>query len=71
MLFHLIFSWSGFLSWLFFIGDIGLIGFLTMKAYQDAEILDRCANPLYSFDIYPEGRTLTRPTDMKFPSLEE
>ncbi|KAK7221919.1 hypothetical protein V2G26_009922 [Clonostachys chloroleuca] len=47
MLFHLIFSWSGFLSWLFFIGDIGLIGFLTMKAYQDAEILDRYEVPFF------------------------
>lgn len=41
MIFHLIFSWSSFLSWLFFLGDIALIGFLTLKAYQDAEILDR------------------------------
>lgn len=38
---HLIFSWSRFLSWLFFIGDLALIAFLTLKAYRDADTLDR------------------------------
>lgn len=41
MVFHLIFAWSSFLSWFFFIGDIALIALLTMRAYRDAEILDR------------------------------
>jgi uncharacterized membrane protein len=34
---HLIFSWSTFLSWLIFVGDLGLIGFLTVKAYRDGK----------------------------------
>jgi hypothetical protein len=34
---HLIFSWSSFLSWLLFICDLGLIGFLSMRAYRDGE----------------------------------
>lgn len=41
MLFHVLISWSSFLSWIFFLGDLVLIGFLSLKAYQDAEILDR------------------------------
>ncbi|PON27584.1 hypothetical protein TGAM01_v203351 [Trichoderma gamsii] len=41
MVFHLLFSWSSFLSWIFFIGDLVLMGFLALKAYQDAEILER------------------------------
>jgi uncharacterized membrane protein len=34
---HLIFSWSTFLSWLIFVGDLGLIGFLTFRAYRDGK----------------------------------
>lgn len=34
---HLIFSWSSFLSWLLFICDLGLIGFLSMRAYRDGK----------------------------------
>jgi uncharacterized membrane protein len=34
---HLIFSWSTFLSWLMFVGDLGLIGLLTFHAYRDGE----------------------------------
>jgi uncharacterized membrane protein len=41
MIVHLIFAWSRFLSWLLFIGDIALVALLTMRAYKDAEILDR------------------------------
>ncbi|KAM0250685.1 hypothetical protein ACHAQJ_008519 [Trichoderma viride] len=47
MVFHLLFSWSSFLSWIFFIGDIVLIGFLALKAYQDAEILERFEVPFF------------------------
>lgn len=32
---HIIFSWSSILSWFLLIGDLVLIGFLTMHAYQD------------------------------------
>ena len=41
MIFHLVFSWSSFLSWFFFFGDLVLIALLAFKAYKDAEILDR------------------------------
>jgi uncharacterized membrane protein len=34
---HLIFSWSKFLSWVIFVGDILLIGYLTMRAYRDGK----------------------------------
>lgn len=34
---HLIFSWSSFLSWVIFIADLGLIGYLTMRAYRDGK----------------------------------
>ncbi|KAF5674311.1 UPF0132 domain-containing protein [Fusarium heterosporum] len=47
MIFHLVFSWSTFLSWIFFLGDGALIAFLTLRAYKDAEILDRFEVPFF------------------------
>lgn len=47
MVLHLFFSWSKFFSWLFFLGDLALIGFLSLKAYRDAEILDRFEVPFF------------------------
>ncbi|KEY69855.1 hypothetical protein S7711_08996 [Stachybotrys chartarum IBT 7711] len=47
MLFHLFLSWSIFLSWLFFIADLILIALLTLRAYKDAEILDRFEVPFF------------------------
>jgi len=44
---HLIFSWSTVLSWIIFVGDLGLIGYLTMRAYRDADTLDRCEVPFF------------------------
>ncbi|OIW28803.1 hypothetical protein CONLIGDRAFT_392194 [Coniochaeta ligniaria NRRL 30616] len=44
-LIHLIFSWSRFLSWVLFIGDIVLIGWLVLRAYRDADTLDRFEVP--------------------------
>jgi len=44
---HLIFSWSTWLSWIIFLGDLGLIGYLTMRAYRDADTLDRCEVPFF------------------------
>jgi uncharacterized membrane protein len=38
---HLIFSWSTFLSWVIFLGDLGLMAFMALKAYRDADTLDR------------------------------
>ncbi|EEH19907.2 hypothetical protein PABG_02166 [Paracoccidioides brasiliensis Pb03] len=35
---HIIFSWSSFISWLLFVCDLGLIGFLSMRAYRDGLI---------------------------------
>lgn len=44
---HLIFSWSSFLSWVIFIGDVVLIAYLAMKAYRDADALDRYEVPVF------------------------
>jgi len=44
---HVIFSWSSFMSWVIFIGDLGLIGYLTYRAYIDADTLDRCEVPFF------------------------
>lgn len=64
MVFHLLFSWSSFLSWIFFIGDLVLIGFLALKAYQDAEILDRYRKTL---PAQPKLAYNQQKIDMKFP----
>lgn len=37
---HIIFSWSSFISWVMVVGDVGLIGWLTYRAYIDGEF--RC-----------------------------
>ena len=34
---HVIFSWSSVLSWILFVGDLGMIGWLTFRAYKDGE----------------------------------
>lgn len=44
---HLLFSWSRFLSWVIFLADLGLIGWLTMRAYRDADTLDRFEFPIF------------------------
>ncbi|EPE36677.1 UPF0132-containing protein [Glarea lozoyensis ATCC 20868] len=44
---HLIFSWWSFISWVLFAGDIALIGYLTFRAYRDADTLDRCEVPFF------------------------
>ena len=36
---HIIFSWSSILSWLIFVGDLGLIALLTFRAYADGKLL--------------------------------
>ena len=36
---HIIFSWSSFISWLLFAGDVGLIALLTWRAYLDGKSL--------------------------------
>jgi len=37
---HIIFSWSSFISWLLFVGDLAGIGWLTWRAYLDGEFSD-------------------------------
>ncbi|KAI1133161.1 hypothetical protein F5Y10DRAFT_229520 [Nemania abortiva] len=44
---HLLFSWSTFLSWVIVLGDLGLIGFLALHAYRDADTLDRFEVPVF------------------------
>ncbi|KAI1430404.1 hypothetical protein F5Y12DRAFT_709422 [Xylaria sp. FL1777] len=44
---HLIFSWSTVLSWLIVLGDLGLIAFLALHAYRDADTLDRFEVPVF------------------------
>jgi uncharacterized membrane protein len=36
---HIIFSWSSVISWLMVVGDVGLIGWLTWRAYLDGELV--------------------------------
>jgi uncharacterized membrane protein len=35
---HVIFSWSSFISWVMLLGDLGLIGWLTWRAYLDGKL---------------------------------
>ncbi|KAI8623652.1 hypothetical protein F5Y19DRAFT_352096 [Xylariaceae sp. FL1651] len=44
---HLLFSWSRFFSWVIVLGDIGLMGFLALHAYRDADTLDRYEVPVF------------------------
>lgn len=46
-IFHLVFSWSAFFGWLFFLCDLALVAFLTMRAYRDADMLDRYEVPFF------------------------
>ena len=45
---HLLISWSSFLSWVLFLADLALVGWLVVNAYRDADTLDRYV--LWSFD---------------------
>ncbi|KAI1485583.1 hypothetical protein F5X96DRAFT_659385 [Biscogniauxia mediterranea] len=44
---HLLFSWSTFLSWVFAIADLFLMGWLALRAYRDADTLDRFEVPVF------------------------
>lgn len=44
---YLLFSWSTVLSWLISIATLGLMGFLTFRAYRDADTLDRFETPVF------------------------
>lgn len=34
---HIVFSWSTIMSWLLFLVDLAVIGYLTMRAYRDGK----------------------------------
>ncbi|KAI1846929.1 hypothetical protein JX265_004898 [Neoarthrinium moseri] len=44
---HLLFSWSTFFSWVIFLGDLALMAFMALKAYRDADTLDRFEVPIF------------------------
>ncbi|KAF2828673.1 hypothetical protein CC86DRAFT_196427 [Ophiobolus disseminans] len=44
---HIIFSWSSFISWVLFLGDLVGIAWLTYRAYLDAATLDRYEVPFF------------------------
>ncbi|KAI0485019.1 hypothetical protein GGR56DRAFT_616552 [Xylariaceae sp. FL0804] len=44
---HLLFSWSTFLSWVFILADICLMGWLALRAHRDSDTLDRFEIPLF------------------------
>ncbi|KAI1504509.1 hypothetical protein F5X99DRAFT_371221 [Biscogniauxia marginata] len=44
---HILFSWSTFLSWVFVIADLFLMGWLALRAYRDADTLDRFEVPVF------------------------
>ncbi|KAI1480054.1 hypothetical protein K445DRAFT_317424 [Daldinia sp. EC12] len=44
---HLLFSWSTFLSWVIFLADLGMMGWLALRAYRDADTLDRFEVPIF------------------------
>jgi uncharacterized membrane protein len=44
---HVIFSWSSFISWVLFVGDVCGMGWLSWKAYMDAGMLERYEVPFF------------------------
>ncbi|KAJ9610522.1 hypothetical protein H2200_005299 [Cladophialophora chaetospira] len=44
---HLLLAWSSVLSWMLFVIDLGLIGFLSLHAYRDVETLDHFEVPFF------------------------
>ncbi|CAN8101762.1 unnamed protein product [Discula destructiva] len=44
---HLLVAWSTFLGWVVFLADLGLMAFLTLRAYRDADMLDRYEVPFF------------------------
>ena len=46
-LLHIIFAWLPVLSWILLVVDLGLIGLLTLRAYRDADALDRFEVPFF------------------------
>ncbi|PGH17812.1 hypothetical protein AJ79_00953 [Helicocarpus griseus UAMH5409] len=44
---HMIFAWSSVISWLLFVCDLALIGFLSMRAYRDVDSLEHYEVPFF------------------------
>ena len=44
---HIIFSWTSVVSWLLFVADLAIIGYLTLCAFRNAETLDRVEVPFF------------------------
>ncbi|KAF3916512.1 hypothetical protein ABW20_dc0101343 [Dactylellina cionopaga] len=44
---HILFMWSSFFSWLLFFIDLALIVYLSVRAYSDADTLDRFEVPYF------------------------
>jgi len=44
---HVIFSFSALVSYLLLVVDLVLISFLSLRAYRDADTLDRCEVPFF------------------------
>ena len=44
---HIIFSFSAFLSYTLLLVDLGLIGYLSFRAYKDADTLERFELPYF------------------------
>lgn len=65
MVVYLLFSWSTFFSWLIFLGNIALMAILTLRAYRDAESLDRY-DPWLNLNIH-EIRKLTQAPRFEMP----
>lgn len=47
LMIHVIFSWTTVISWILFVGDLLLIGYLTFGAWRHAETLDRVELPFF------------------------
>jgi uncharacterized membrane protein len=47
LLLYLLVSWSSFLSWLVLLADVVLAVALALRAYQDADTLDRFEVPVF------------------------
>lgn len=62
---HLLFSWSTFLGWVIFLGDLALMAFMALKAYRDADTLDRYVFVCLKVNSSP----LTSALGTKFPFL--
>ncbi|PGH23346.1 hypothetical protein AJ80_02599 [Polytolypa hystricis UAMH7299] len=44
---HMIFAWSSVISWLLFLCDLGLMGFLSWHAYRDVDSLEHYEVPFF------------------------